>query len=443
MFSTNDTIVAIATPAGRGALGVVRLSGPDSRRIVSSFISRSRPLEPRLATFTTLIAGEVRDQVVVTWFPAPRSYTGEDVVEVSAHGSSLILRAIVSAACDGGARLAAPGEFTLRAFLNGRLDLSQAEAVADLIEAATPLQARVAFDQLNGTVTGAVREIEAALFDVMARLEASVDFPDEGYHFIEPGNAAVLLEAIVERVDALLSGSVRGRVVRDGARVAIVGRPNVGKSSLFNALVGSARAIVSDQAGTTRDVLSETVNIGGLAVTLVDTAGLSDSGEAVEREGVRRARLAGATADLVLHVVNGAVAGSVDDIGQITDRDVLLVASKADLQESWVHPEAVRVSSLTGDGLAELGFAIERSLCGEGLTDTPAVSNLRHVRLLEQVRAALVSALAAIQSSAGSLPEEFLLADLQSARGCLEEVTGQRASDAVLIHVFEHFCVGK
>ena len=216
--------------------------------------------------------------MIVTYFPAPASYTGDDVVEISAHGSPVILQAIVSAAIAGGARLAEPGEFTLRAFINGRMDLLQAEAVADLIESVTPLQARAAFDQLNGTLTREIGAIDAALFDLIARLEASVDFPDEGYHFIEPGSVATAIDGVLMRIEALLASARTGRVVREGLQVAIVGEPNVGKSSLFNALVGAARAIVTEVPGTTRDLVSETIDLDGLRVTLVDTAGAARDG---------------------------------------------------------------------------------------------------------------------------------------------------------------------
>jgi tRNA modification GTPase len=272
MFSTSDTIVAIATPAGRGGIGVVRISGPDAEPIARVLASRSTPFTPRQATFTEVgvrprnspcpktegsRGADVRDRTVVTFFQAPQSYTGEDVVEISAHGSPVVLNAIVRAAVDAGARLAEPGEFTLRAFLNNKIDLVQAEAVADLIDAVTPLQARAAFDQLEGTLTTAIGEIEHALFDVIARLEASLDFPDEGYHFVEPNEAAGAIAAIVARIDALLAQASRGRLVREGAQVAIVGAPNVGKSSLFNALLNTNRAIVTAIPGTTRDLLME------------------------------------------------------------------------------------------------------------------------------------------------------------------------------------------
>ena len=226
------------------------------------------------------------------------------MVELSAHGSPVVLRAIVAAAIECGARLAEPGEFTLRAFLNGRIDLMQAEAVADLIDAVTPLQARAAFDQLQGTLTRAIGEIDAALFDLIARLEASVDFPEEGYHFVEAGELAAAIDRLIARLGALLAGARRGRLVREGLQIAIVGKPNVGKSSLFNALAGASRAIVTDVPGTTRDLVTEVVDLDGLRVTLVDTAGLRETGDAVEAEGVDRARQAQSVADLILFVVD-------------------------------------------------------------------------------------------------------------------------------------------
>src|SRR6267142_895120 len=299
MFSTTDTIVAIATPPGRGGIGVVRLSGPDALAIARRLITHQGELVPRHATFTRTHA---IDQVVVTYFPSPHSYTGEDVVELSAHGSPVVLRAIVESAIAHAARLAEPGEFTLRAFLNGRMDLMQAEAVADLIDAVTPLQARAAFDQLQGTLTRVIADIDAALFDLVARLEASVDFPDEGYHFLPPSDVAAAIDGLLDRTRALLAGARRGRLIREGLQVVIVGAPNVGKSSLFNALVGSGRAIVTDIPGTTRDLVTEVIDLDGLRVTLVDTAGLRETHDPIEVEGVARSHQAVAVADLVLSV---------------------------------------------------------------------------------------------------------------------------------------------
>ncbi|MEZ5288589.1 MAG: GTPase [Vicinamibacterales bacterium] len=247
MFSTADTIVAIATPPGRGGLGVVRLSGPAALSTALALVGRGEPLEPRRATFVRLVPrGPILgDEVVVTSFPAPASYTGEDVVEISAHGSPVVLAGILQGAIAGGARLAEPGEFTLRAFLHGKKDLVQAEAVADLIDAVTPLQARAAFHQLEGTLTADLGAIEGALFDLVARLEASLDFPEEGFHFIEPAEVSAALAGLRVRVERLLEDASRGRIVREGALVALAGSPNVGKSSLFNALLQANRAIVS------------------------------------------------------------------------------------------------------------------------------------------------------------------------------------------------------
>jgi tRNA modification GTPase len=310
MFSKDDTIVAIATAPGRASIGVIRLSGPFAADITHKLITRAATtLEPRHATLARIRdaadddAGPI-DEVIVTLFPGPHSYTGDDVVEIAAHGSPVLLERIVASAVHAGARLAAPGEFTLRAFLNGRLDLVQAEAVADLVDAVTPAQARQAFDQLEGTVTREMRRIGEALFDLLVRLEASLDFPDEGYHFIVPAEVIDGLDRVLADVDALLGGARRGRIVREGRMVAIVGGTNVGKSSLFNALVGTDRAIVTAIAGTTRDLLTERCDIEGVPVTLIDTAGIRETEEIVEREGVQRARDAADVADLRIVVLD-------------------------------------------------------------------------------------------------------------------------------------------
>ena len=454
MFSTADTIVAIATPPGRGGLGIVRLSGPAAHQIACALVARRAPLEPRRATLAKVrrTVTDAIDQVVLTYFRAPASYTGEEVVEVSAHGSPVVLKHIVIAAIGAGARLAEPGEFTLRAFLNGRIDLTQAEAVGDLIDAVTPLQARAAFDQLEGTLTRAIAEIDAALFDLVARLEASVDFPEEGYHFVAPATLAQAIDEIISRTHALLAGAARGRLVREGLQIAIVGRPNVGKSSLFNALAGAARAIVTDVPGTTRDLVTETIDLEGLRVTLVDTAGLRDTAEIVEAEGVRRSVGAAEVADLVLLVVDGTQAPDQSDhdvVNQLYDNKVLIVSNKADLEgvgAAPAHVGAVPVSALTGLGLEALRARIQEALQlsdDHALRDRPEITNVRHAALVERAQAALIRARDAALADGGSMPEEFVLADLQDARAALEEVTGKRAPDDLLAHIFARFCVGK
>ncbi len=445
MFATDDSIVAIATPPGRGGIGIVRISGSSSPAIAAQVLNRARPLEPRYATFTRISR---TDEVVATYFPAPHSYTGEHVVEISAHGSPIVLQSIVASAIAAGARLAEPGEFTLRAFLNGKRDLIQAEAVADLIDAATPLQARVAFDQLEGTLTERIAAIDDELFDLVARLEASLDFPEEGYHFIEPPEVSRRIGGVAARVDDLLAGARAGRLIREGATVVVAGRPNVGKSSLINLLAGADRAIVTPVAGTTRDLVSESIGINGFAVTLVDTAGWRATDDAVEREGVVRSEQARAVADLIVVVLDRSEPLRSEDealLAQTAGRPRIVVANKSDLPASRLMQGptgVVEMSARTGAGGDDLRGAIVGALAGrEPLRDTAAVSNARHIALLEHARASLAAAAEA--SAVAGTPEEFVLADLQAARAKLDEVVGTRTSDDLLRHIFERFCIGK
>ena len=452
MFAPDDTIVAVATPPGRGAIGIVRLSGPRTRSILRQIVTgaASAPRVARVARVLVLDAAghETFDDAVALLFAAPHSYTGEDVAEISAHGNPLLLEGIVRAALRAGARLAQPGEFTLRAFLNGKRDLPQAEAVADLIEAATPAQARAAADQLHGTLTARIGAIDAELFDLLARLEASLDFPDEGYHFVEPAAIAAALADIIGRIDTLLADAARGRILREGVTVVIAGRPNVGKSSLFNALLGADRAIVTEVPGTTRDLVAERVDIEGLAVTLVDTAGTRPTVDPIEREGVARGAQARAASSLVVVVVDQSEAVTDDDrhvLDATRLRPRLIVKNKSDCPDaadlSGLGEPVVAVSARNGDGIDALRYAIVRALtASEPLVDTPAITNVRHVALLEEARAAIATARAAAEAAA---PEEFIAADLQQARERLDEIVGKRTSDDVLRHIFERFCIGK
>jgi tRNA modification GTPase len=448
----DDTIVAIATPLGRSAIGVVRLSGRTALDVAGAILGGA-VLEPRRATFCHVAVRGVDDasgggdEAVAVWFPAPHSYTGEDVVEISAHGNPLILRGMVQSAIAAGARLARRGEFTLRSVMNGKRALVQAEAIADLIDAATPAQARLAFDQLHGTLSTRLAAIDTEVFDLIAKLEASLDFPDEGYHFLAEGEAAAALAAVVAAVDALLGDAARGRLVREGATVAIVGRPNVGKSSLFNALVGGDRAIVTDLPGTTRDLLTERVDVEGLCVTLVDTAGARDAREPVEREGVRRATRARETADLVVLVLDAAAGLAADDEALLRDtREVkrVVVWNKCDLVERASVPAAVPgllVSATRGSGLDDVRRGVAHALLETELKgDTPAISNARHIAQLGGVRQALVRARGLVEQH---VPEEFVLRDLHTARRLFDELFGARTSADVLARIFDRFCIGK
>ncbi len=450
MFSTTDTIVAIATPPGRGGIGVVRISGAGAATIAQAMTGRRDPFTPRHATLTSVKSSTTSiDRVVVTLFTAPHSYTGEDVAEISAHGSPVLLRAIVSEAMRKGARLAEPGEFTLRAYLNERIDLVQAEAVRDLVNAVTPLQARAAFDQLEGTLTSSIGEIDRALLDLTARLEASLDFPDEGYHFVQGNAAAGEIAAVAARVGALLDSAERGRLIREGLHVVLAGRPNTGKSSLFNALAGAGRAIVTDVPGTTRDLLTEVVDIEGVPVTIVDTAGARLApADAIEAEGIARAHAARRIASVVVILLDGSQPLVPDDhalLEETADLTRVVAVNKSDLPEAWPLPtilaSALKISVLTGAGLPEFREALLAAVAGvEPGRDVPAVTNIRHIELLTRALDALRRAQTAATINA---PEEFVLVDLTEARALLEEVTGKRTADDLLGHIFSSFCIGK
>lgn len=453
MLDPDDTIVAIATPAGRGGIGVVRLSGPGAIDVVSHLMPGASRLEPRRATLTKVRGSDragsprVTDEAIVTWFPAPHSYTGQDVVEISAHGSPVILESIVRGAVSAGARAARPGEFTLRAFLSGGRDLVQVEAVADLIEATTDLQAETAFDQLQGGLTERIRALDDALLELLAQLEASLDFPDEGHHFISADLARERLAGVIDDIDRLLGDATRGRLIREGATVAVVGRTNVGKSSVFNALCGADRAIVTEVAGTTRDLVTERLDLHGLLVTLVDTAGHRETDDVVEQEGVRRGLRARDVADLVLVVLDGSVALTAEDravLDQTAERPRVVAVNKSDLPQAVDRSELpqgfVRVCAIDGAGRRELCDALSSALAGSPSREPVALSNIRHIDLLRDARAGLTDAVAALQAQAS---EEFAVADVQRARGHLGTILGTGLGDGVLDRIFERFCIGK
>jgi tRNA modification GTPase len=447
----DDTIVAIATPLGRSAIGVVRISGQAALEIAHALLGVA--LRPRQATICRVAVEGVSgravggDEAVAVFFPGPRSYTGEDVVEISTHGNPLILTGVVQRAIAAGARLARRGEFTLRSVINGKRSLVEAEAIADVIDASTPAQARLAFDQLHGTLSARLAAIDAELFDLIAKLEASLDFPDEGYHFLEDGEAAAVLTRVLGAIDMLLGDAARGRLLREGATVAIIGRANVGKSSLFNALAGGDRAIVSETPGTTRDLVTERVDVRGLCVTLVDTAGTREPTDPVEREGVRRAARARETADLVLLVLDASTGQTGHDEALLRETSAarrVVVWNKSDLVENesvTTCVAGVLASATRGSGLDDVRGAIARALLDrEPEAEAPAIANVRHITELGGVRDALVRARGLVNDRA---PEEFVLRDLHTARARFDELFGARTSADVLERIFDRFCIGK
>jgi tRNA modification GTPase len=472
---SGETIAAIATPPGVGGVGIVRVSGPDAfaigRRVFRPTSGRAVEPVSHLLTYGAVVdpaTDEPLDDVLIAFFRAPHSYTGEDTVEINAHGGPLILQRILAATLALGARTAQPGEMTLRAFLNARLDLAQAEAVLALINTETDAGRRLAYRQLRGEVSARVQSARVSAMNALARIEAHIDFPDEEVPPPDPAELVGFIADAQKTVDELLAGSARGRVLAQGARVAILGRPNVGKSSLLNALLGDERAIVTPIAGTTRDTVEERAILGGVAVHLVDTAGLTESDDPIERIGVERSRAAAREADLLLLVVDSSVGVTAADCGIAyelnalrTDdvtRDVdtgastpvIVVANKADLpsalrageaEDLWPGAPVVSVSCVTHEGLEALAEAVGRlALDGELHPADAAVSSARHQDALRRAGEHLR---AASQTLGDGLPLDFVSIDLRAALTALGEITGETATDDLLDRIFAEFCIGK
>ena len=431
MLLEQDVIVAISTPPGRGGIGVVRLSGAGTRELVTPLLVLRGELHAGRVRVGNVLnqAGDMLDQCVATYFVAPHSYTGEDVLELACHGAPVLLEAVLRACCARGARLAEPGEFTRRAFLNGRLDLAQAEAVRDLIDADTMQQARVAAAQLDGSLSRAIAPEKTRLIGLIAGLEAGIDFAEDDLDLMPAAHVLATLDEVVKPLAQLAGTFAHGRVLRQGFTLALVGSPNVGKSSLFNALLERERAIVTAEAGTTRDTLSERMTIGGVPVTLIDTAGLRDApGTEAEALGIARTREAMADADLVIVV----------SAGEPFEYDgALQVRSKCDLQLDTSSP-GLRTSAKTGEGIAELRAAIVARLgtAGEG----EMITNLRQFEALSACVRDLHKAAEAVRAGT---PHEMLLLDLYSALGELDALTGATGSEEILGRIFSEFCIGK
>ncbi len=447
-MNPHDTIVAVSTPAGRGGLGVVRISGGDARAIADRILRFHKPADWK--PWTALLAelpdaeGQTIDQVVVTFFERPRSYTAEDVIEISCHGSPVVLRHAVERACGAGARPAEPGEFTLRAFLNGRIDLPRAEAVRDLIESTTLYQARIAAQQAEGSVSKRIAPLKSQLVDLISLLEAGIDFADNDVPI--PADAAILarMAPVIQGIERLAASFAYGKLVHEGLKLAIVGRPNVGKSSLFNRLLEQERAIVTAIPGTTRDLVSETASVEGIPVKLFDTAGIRTGQDVVETLGVERSFQAMADADLTLVVID--LSEPIED----ADRELmdkargqgrhLLVGNKCDLPRRASAEDAIaEVSALTGAGIPELRRLIHQAIAPVE-QEAGFVTSVRHERLLRSALASLENAHAAV---AKHIPHEMLLLDLYAALESLDGLTGATTADDILNRIFATFCIGK
>ncbi|HEY4904413.1 MAG TPA: tRNA uridine-5-carboxymethylaminomethyl(34) synthesis GTPase MnmE [Candidatus Sulfotelmatobacter sp.] len=477
-MNLDDTIVAIATPPGRGGVGVIRLAGPRAREIALPMLRLKHELEPGRAVFGELVepsqihvgtaaqacpelsrrgcpaeqrssAASRIDEVVITYFAKPHSYTTDDIIEISAHGSPVVLRHIVAMCVAAGARLAEPGEFTMRAFLNGRIDLTQAEAVRDLIDAQTLYQAKVAAQQLEGALSKRLQPIKQKLVELIALLEAGIDFAEDDVAVLP--DAAILENIARVRVplEQLAASFAYGKIVHEGLTLAIVGRPNVGKSSVFNCLVERERAIVTATPGTTRDLVSETVAIGGIPVKLVDTAGIRQALDEAESIGIRKSLEALADADLVLVVLDASQAMTVEDEDLLRNAEIrptIVVGNKSDLtknaQERQSRASLIRCSALTGEGIPELRAEILRHIGGEtGVqAETGFLTNVRHQGLVQDSLDALAQATNAI---GGKVPHEMLLLDLYNALRPLDAITGATTADDILNLIFSTFCIGK
>ncbi len=451
-----DTIVAISTPPGRGGIGIVRLSGPAARSIAEPFLLLRHPLAPAQARFAEILDAETQrplDEAVITFFAAPHSYTTEDVVEIAAHGSPVLLDYLLRQCLAAGARLAEPGEFTQRAFLAGRLDLTQAEAVHDLIESQTLHQARIAAQQLGGSISRLISPIKQQLIALIAALEAGIDFAEDDIDVLPTTAITAQIAAVQAPLHALEQTFTYGRIVHDGFTLAIVGRPNAGKSSLFNCLVQRDRAIVTATPGTTRDLVTEQVAIDGIPIHLIDTAGIRTSADQpadeAESIGIAKSREAIADADVILLVIDTTRPPTAEDsnlLHTLAGRPVILVHNKSDLLPIQPLPEPqtpqpIPTSALTGSGIPQLRQAILAQVTtGAPNTETALLTNLRQQ---QSVSAALAALARAFNAADASIPHEMLLLDLYEALQALDTLTGATTSDDILHLIFSKFCIGK
>ena len=453
-LNPTDTICALCTPPGRSGIAVVRLSGADCLPILRR-ISGNTPPEPRKACLRRIAdprSGEEIDEAVITFFEAPHSYTGENLAEISPHGNPAIIAAILDTLCHLGARLAAPGEFTMRAFLRGRVDLAGAEAIRDIIEARTLYQARMAGRQRGGALAKELQPVKDSLIEAIVNLESAVEFAEEDLPTASREAIYALLDGAARRVENLIQSFRKGRFVREGFTLAIIGPPNAGKSSVFNALLGRDRSIVTDIPGTTRDLVSEDAAIGGIPVRLEDTAGLRAGGGEIERFGMERSRQAAADADIVLLVADVNRNLTEEDYilrRQLTSPTGIVILNKSDLPARMTEEEKyalagswpfIDASAKTGQGINEARAVILKQISGEKEPDGFLITNLRHCQALEKAMAGLKRGVGALEKG---MSEEFALLDLRGALDALGEITGETSVENLLDEIFSRFCIGK
>ena len=446
-----DIIAAVATPAGRGGIGVIRVSGPDLGRIVAGVVDR--PLTPRVATFATFLGaqGEALDQGLALLFPAPASYTGETVLELQGHGGPAVLALLLNRCLDLGARLAEPGEFTKRAFLNGKLDLAQAEGVADLIEAATTTAARAAARSLTGAFSHEIHAAVDALIELRMFSEATLDFPEEDVEFIRAADAAGKLAALRERLAAIVGRARQGSLLREGLGVVLIGQPNVGKSSLLNQLVGEDVAIVTPVPGTTRDAIRSSIEIRGIPLHVIDTAGLRPTGDAVEKLGIERTLSAIARADLALivtdarepdHPADAAIAARLPAaLPRIVVRNKIDLAGLEPRSGRNGRASEVWLSALSGAGVELLREAILAAVGVHENMEGTFLARERHLRALHAADLHLAAAAAHLEAAAP--PLELFAEELREAQEALSAITGEFTADDLLGAIFSRFCIGK
>lgn len=442
-----DTIAAIATPFGTGAVSLIRVSGDQVGHIIEQIFQSVPMLKPRFATLGNIVTpqGENVDQVLLTFFQNPASYTGQDLAEISCHGGILVTQKVLETVLAAGARPAEPGEFTQRAFLNGKMDLTQAESVMDLIEARTNLALRAANQQLDGQLGDQIRRIRQELLGVLAHIEAFIDFPDEDIDTDTTEAIAKRIRGIIDSEQQLIATAEQGKILREGVATVIAGEPNVGKSSLMNVLLGFERAIVSELAGTTRDTIEETINLKGIPLRLIDTAGMRESDDEIEKQGIDRTEKQLRTADLVLEVVDSSQpAPEVSRLPDSQAKHHLRILNKADLQRhpSWEGEDGVEISCLNRDGIEQLADAIYSKLTsgevnwGANLT----AINTRHRHCLLKSKTLAGQALEAIVAGQSA---EFIALDVRESLDAVGEVIGKADTEELLGEIFSSFCIGK